>query len=416
MGQGYHASGSAEGGSAPAPRPRLLTDPRDAARGACSNSLPMRLGLPALVSLALGVSLAAVAGLAVTAGAGPESPRAQAVARATRPLLVVVATPHDERARRSEVRSVGPDGVGIPLGAVQHAPGAVVRGDLLGALPVVVADEEAAADRDFGAALFAVERQGVRRLVAGVGHARRPLASADGLVYVERGSSGAAPASGARVDRLELAAVEPTTGDVRVLYTYSGCALHLAGELGPDLVVYRVAAAGGADVLLVGRASGRSRLVASIVPMARDFTVDRERGALLYVNRDAKDAALWAVERLDLASGLVTRLATARDDAPAPYALPSSDPVWTAPGRRGLASARGEWLAPLGPGFDAVRATSPDGAWLAVLHVPSEGMDDLALLHAPAGPRGPLGPGGVARLGGAERVEALGFVGGESAR
>jgi len=246
-------------------------------------------------------------------------------------------------------------------------------------------------------------------------------------VYVERGSSGAAPASGARVDRLELAAVEPTTGDVRVLYTYSGCALHLAGELGPDLVVYRVAAAGGADVLLVGRASGRSRLVASIVPMARDFTVDRERGALLYVNRDAKDAALWAVERLDLASGLVTRLATARDDAPAPYALPSSDPVWTAPGRRGLASARGEWLAPLGPGFDAVRATSPDGAWLAVLHVPSEGMDDLALLHAPAGPRGPLGPGGVARLGagpadaphpedheheGDQQLEAVGHAGG----
>ena len=375
----------------------------------------MRLGLPALVSLALGLSLAAGAGLTVTAGAGPVSPRAQAVARAARPALVVVATPHDERARQSEVRSVGPDGVGTPLGAVQHAPGAVVRGDLLGALPVVVADEDGAADRDFGAALFAIERQGVRRLVAGVGHARRPLASVDGLVYVERGASGA-PSAGPRVDHLELAAVDPARGAVRVVYTYSGCALHLAGELGPDLVVYRVAATGAADVLLVERASGRSRLVASIVPMARDFTVDRAHGALLYVNRDAKDAALWAVERLDLASGLVTRLASARDDAPAPYALPASEPVWTAPGRRGLASARGEWLAPLGPGFDAVRATSPDGAWLAVLHVPSEGMDDLALVHAPAGARGPLGPGGVAQLGGAERVEALGFVGGESAR
>jgi hypothetical protein len=375
----------------------------------------MRLGLPALVSLALGLTVAAGVGVAVNAGAGPAPPHAQAAARATRPPLVVVATPHDERARRSEVRLVGPDGAATPIGAVLHAPGAVVRGDLLGVLPVVVADEEGAADRDFGAALFAVERQGARRLVAGVGHARRPLASDGGLVYVERGASGSASGPGGRIDSLELVAVDVATGVTRVLYTYSGLALHLAGELGSDLVVYRVAAAGNADVLLVERASGRSRLVASIVPMARDFTVDRQRGALLYVNRDAKDADLWAVERLDLASGLVTRLATARDDAPAPYALPSSDPVWTAPGRRGLASARGEWLSPLGPGFDAVRATSADGAWLAVLHVASfesEGMDDLAILHAPAGPRGPLGPGGVARLGGAERVEALGFVGG----
>lgn len=378
----------------------------------------MRLGRTALVALPLALALAAGVSVAVNAGAGAEPAGAGgtwSAARAGRPPLVVLATPHDERAQRSEVRVVGPDGASTLLGAVAHAPGAVVRGDLVGALPVVVADEEGAADRDFGAALFVVGPQGVRRLVGGVGHARRPLAGADGLVYVERGASGPASETASRVDALEIVAVEPSTGHAHAIYSYSGYALHLAGELGPDLVVYRVAA-GGADVLLVDRASGRSRLVASIVPMARDFTVDRERAALVYVNRDAKDAHLWAVERLDLASGLVTRLATAQDDAPAPYALPGSEPVWTAAGRRGLASARGEWLAPLGPGFDAVRAVSGDGAWLAVLHVPDQGMDDLAVVHAPAGPRGPLGPGGVTQLGGNERVEALGFVGGGSAR
>ncbi len=335
--------------------------------------------------------------------------------------LVVVATAHDEdaAARRSEVRLVTLGGGDAPtatppqrvLGIVSHAPGAVVRGDLAGATPFVVADEEGAPDRDYGAALFRVDGRGARRLVGGIGHARRPLASADGLVYVERGVSGI-DAPGGRLDALTLAAVDPASGAIRAIYSYKGFALHLAGELGAELVVYRVSAS-GADIVLVERATGRSRLVSALVPMARDFSIDRRRGALVYVNRDAQDPHTWRVLRMDLATGLVTQLASAADDAPAPFALPGGDTVWTAPGRRGLASALGEWFAPLGPGFDAVRAVSPDGAWLAIAHVPAVGMDALAVARVSSGPELGGAAHHVTRLGAAERVEPLGFVGGE---
>jgi hypothetical protein len=248
-----------------------------------------------------------------------------------------------------------------------------------------------------------------QQLVRGVGHARLPLASEDGLVYVERGASGAVPPPAhVREDAISIDAVDPSSGASRALYTWTGYALHLAGELGRELFVYRVGST-GTDLLALDRTTGVSRLVTSLAPFARDFSIDSSRRAMVLSNRDPHDAHRWVVLRIDLASGAATELASAVDDAPSPFALLQGNVAYSAPGRNGLAfdgPAGAAPLAPLGAGFDAVRAASAHGAWIALLHVPASGYDESVAVH--------LSTRRVVRLVGRdERVEIAGFLGGQ---
>lgn len=330
--------------------------------------------------------------------------------------VIVLATPHEADARSTVVRVVhiGQGGVSErAIGAVTHAPGAVVRADADDERVFVVADEEGAADPDWGAALFRVDAGGVTRLAGGVGHARKPVASRGGPIYVERGLSGTPPteaearAGRLRLDSITVDAIDPVSGSMHALYTDSAYALHLAGEARGELVVYRVDPS-GADLVAVDEASGTSRLVATIPPFARDFSVTTAGDALVFSDRDDSAPDTWTVLRLDLGTGAITRLRTERGDAPAPFALPGGDVAWTAAGRRGMALA--SWpsgrapLAPLGAGFDAVQAATTDGAWVALLHVPPGGYDESAAVH--------LGTSRVVRLtSGDERIDVVGFVG-----
>lgn len=329
--------------------------------------------------------------------------------------LVVLATPHEDEALHTDVRLVVVDRDGArstTWATLHHPPSSVVRGDVHGRVAFVVGDEEGVSDRDWGAALYRVEAgKEAQRLARGVGHARLPLASEDGLVYVERGASGAPPAPAhLRDDAVSIDAVDPSSGASRALYTWTGYALHIAGELERELLVYRVGA-GGADLIALDRVTGATRLVALMAPFARDFSVDPARRALVLSNRDAHDAHRWVVLRIDLASGAATELASAVDDAPSPFALPQGSVAYTAPGRNGLAfdgPVGAAPLAPLGAGFDAVRAATADGAWIALLHVPASGYDESVAVH--------LGSRRVVRLvGHDERVEVAGFLGGQRA-
>ena len=347
--------------------------------------------------------------------------------------IAIVATAHDGGARTSEIRVVAIDAKGThetTLATIAHAPGAVLRGDALhgqAAFVVAADDERDRALYDFGSTLWRVARVGasdgsVKELARGLYHASRPLASKDGAVYVERGKAGAWPsaleikAGRLRVDALAIDAIDPETGASRTVYTGSGYTLHLAGEYGAELVVYRVDSS-GADLLAVDRATGRSRLVATLPPFARDFSIDEARGAIVMSNRDESDAHLWIVARVDLASGGMTLLASERDDAPAPFALPGGAMAWTASGRRGLslrasASSLGasdaRLLAPLGAGFDAVTHASTDATWITIAHVPpGDGAYDVsAAVHVASGTP-------VRLTTRDERVEVLGFVGGD---
>jgi hypothetical protein len=318
---------------------------------------------------------------------------------------VVLATPHDPDARRTEVRAVHVERGALAwrvLGSVTHAPGAVVRGDFAGGGAWVVADEEGARDPDWGAALYRVDAHGVVRALGSVGHARRPLA-AGGAVYVERGASGPLPSAAEvragrlRLDHVSIDAVDAATLARRHVYDADVYALHLAGEHAGELVVYRVDPA-GTSLVAVDERTGAARTIRTVAPFARDFSIDG--GSVVFSDRDA---AAWTVERVDLAAGTDTRLETARAAQPAALAF-GGRLAWSAEGRRGLA-IDGRVIAPLGAGFDAPEMADPAGAWLAVLHV-GAGFDHEALVD--------VARGRAVRLDQGERVTviALGGAGG----
>lgn len=318
--------------------------------------------------------------------------------------LVVAATAHDADATSTEVRTVDMDtGAVRALAALRHAPGAVVRGDVRGGEAFVVMDEDGPGDRSWGAALYRVDGAGARRLTGSVGHARRPLASNDGWVYVERGSPGTAPvdisAGQLRIDDVHVDAVDPASGAIRALYNFSGYALHIAGEDAGALLIYRVGPR-GADVVSVDRATGASRGSVTVPPFARDFSVDDKTHSLVFADRDA---GAWTIVRLDLATFTLSTISSDADQQSSPLALPSGVVARTAPRRSGL-SLGGRVLAPLGAGFDAPIVSTDDGAWLAVLHVPNGGFDQTYVLDVGASTARPVG-------GANERVDALGFMG-----
>ena len=241
--------------------------------------------------------------------------------------LAFIATRHGVATRESEIRFITVGGASPSSDvtvALPHAASAVVRGDLLptGRAAVIVADDEGGRT-DFSSTLWLVDAstRAARPLAHGVYHASRPLASIDGRVYVERGTEGPAPTedeahSGAlREDRLVVDAIDPASGAARTLMAAEGYTLHLAGELGRELVVYRVDRR-GADLVAIDRGTGKSRLVTTLPPFARDFAVDAARTAVLLSNRDDHDTHLWVVERVDLATGARTRLTSTRDKNP----------------------------------------------------------------------------------------------------
>lgn len=342
-------------------------------------------------------------GAALLAGRGSASPSPSApLAR-----VVYVATPHQVDPTSSEVRWASIDARGARVDrsiVVPHAPGAVVRGALVpGSDVAVLAADDDARDRDFDATLYRADAKGLRQLATGLVHASLPLPY-EGEAYVERGASGAPPTPEAaragllRVDALTIDAIDLETGAARTLLAWSGYALHLAGVDGGALVVYRVGPA-GAEIVTVDRATGAARVVAPVLPFARDFSV--QGGALVMSNRDDADPRAWVAVRVDLASGSRVVLHTERDDAPAPFATPT-EIVWSAPRRSGLARA-GVTIAPLGAGFDAACATTDDGAFLALVHVPPSGFDEAVVVHLPTSR--------VVRLGGPdERAQPLGFA------
>ena len=319
---------------------------------------------------------------------------------------VLLTTAHDAEAQNSEVRRVhvGPSGQSsTTIGVIDHAPGAVVRGDARDGVAWVVADEDPGLP-DWGASLFEVRAgQGARRVLGRVGHAGRPLASASGAVFVERGRAGTPPTLDEieqgmlRVDPITIDAYDPRTTATRTLYSSDAYALHLAGEHAGELVVYRVAP-DGAALLAIDEASGRSRVVTTLMPFARDFSIDEGRGAIVLSDRDAADPHTWTVERVDLATGARSVLHASRDDQPAALALPSGAVAFTADGRRGLVSG-GRPMAPLGGGFDAPVLATGDGALLALEHREAGAWDRTAVVD--------LATGRAVRLGGDERVTLL---------
>lgn len=299
---------------------------------------------------------------------------------------------------------------GAPVATFTHLAGAVVRGSVIPGTAIVVAaaDSKPTRDLSFNASLFRLApHEPPEALCDGVVHASRPLVTRDGRVFVSRGAAGAEPTSAAgagemRVDALSIEEVDPATGALRTIHTFSGYLAFLAGALGSEVILYRVSPA-GADIVAVDADTGSMRaVVPSLPPFARDFSVDEGARALVFQGRHEANPRAWVVERVDLKSGERARLAESPSMNLAPHVWPGGGIAYNPDGRSGLAllganAGDSEIRGPMGEGVDAVLAGSQDGRWLAALHTVQGALPvpfaidtetgAIAALHGPPGAR-----------------------------
>lgn len=292
-----------------------------------------------------------------------------------------------------------------PVATFTHLPGGTARGAVLPGSSTVIATADTAETRDasFNASLFRVApHEPPEVLCDGVVHASRPLVTADGRVFVARGTAGAEPKSSRladmRVDALSIEEVDPWTGTLRTIHTMSGYLTFLAGSYGDEVLLYRISPS-GADIVAIDPDTYAARtVVASLPPFARDFSVDPDTGTLVFQDRHETDTRTWTIESVDLVTGDRKRLRESASMNMVPRALRGGAVAWNPEGRGGL-SILGEEKAggPLGEGADWVLADSDDGRWLAALHtvqgalpvpfVIDSASGKASILRAPEGSR-----------------------------
>jgi len=334
----------------------------------------MRLSIPLFVaSIAVGaLGLALVGPRAATPAA------AQDAVAASGPTVALLVTRPGAGYTSLVLTRAGESSAPVPVARFDHADGAAVKGAILPGTSAVlaVADTVATRDLSFASSLFRLDpHRPAERLVDGLVYASRPLITATGRVFVARGTAGpepaAAPTLASREDAFAIDEIDPGTGHARTVHTFAGYLVFLAGAHGREILVYRVGAA-GADLVGVDADSGNVRVIApSLLPFARDFSVDAERGAVVFEERDERDSQTWVVDRLDLASGARTRLAAANSISLAPSVWPGGGVAYTPDSRSGI-TLIGRQIkairAPTRDGVDQVQAVSADGAWVAALH------------------------------------------------
>lgn len=271
-----------------------------------------------------------------------------------------------------------------PVGAAELAPvaarfthvdGATVLGAVLPNRRVVLATATMAHDFDpsFASSLVRLEAgKPARVLVDRLVLSTRPLVTAEGRVFVQRGRAGKEPGDGRgalRDDELTIDEVNPDSGAVRTVYRTRGYTTFLCGSLGRELVVYQVDAEGG-RLLLVHADTLAARTVRTIVPLAWDFTVDEKRRQLVYT-QGAQGEQRWSVERVDLVTGASKQLAQGASVALLPTLLPDGRVAVSRGEGRGLAAGEDAVVPARGPGFERVRAVL-DGVAIGLHEIPSD--------------------------------------------
>jgi hypothetical protein len=200
------------------------------------------------------------------------------------------------------------DGASSTVRAViEHLPDGSVKGRSWGKSFFVVADRVPMRDRSFSGVLLRIDDR-TTELCDRVFHASTPLITNDGRVFVERGRPG--PETGEfRVDELTIDEIGRGT-----IFSARGYTTHIAGIFGSELIVY-VVAPEGASLVAVDIDSRKTRPISQIAPFARDFRVDGND--LIFANRT--EDKRWAIEKMDLKSGISRRLVITDDQVLAPH-------------------------------------------------------------------------------------------------
>jgi hypothetical protein len=340
----------------------------------------MRFPIPLFVASVAAGTL----GIALSRQLGAAPPAAAASVAARGPTVALLVTRPGAGYTSLVLARAGESAAPAPVARFDHTDDAEVKGAILPGTSTVlaVADTVAARDLSFASSLFRVEpHRPAERLCDGVVYASRPLVTAAGRVFVSRGTAGPEPALApdasklaAREDALSIDEIDPMTGSARTVHTFSGYLAFLAGEHEREILVYRIGAA-GADLIGVDADTGKVRVVApSLLPFARDFSVDAAKGTVVFQERDERDSGTWVVDRMNLATGARTRLAFSKSMSLSPSVWPGGGVAY-APDSRGGLTLIGRDMKPIhgptGDGVDQVQAVSPvssEGAWVAALH------------------------------------------------
>lgn len=271
---------------------------------------------------------------------------------------------------------------------LSHPPYAVLKGRMLpGTRVAMVVADTWSRERDgtFGAALYRVEAGRAPVVLASqVVHATRPLVTAEGRLFIERGDYGTEPtaeqahAGELRTDKLRVDEINPVTGEARTVLRFDGYTTHLAGFFGGELILYRVSFL-HADLVAVNADSGAVRvLVPELPPFARDFSVDARHARLVFTEAQAGE-----VIALELHSGERTVLATDPTNPPfAPFAWPDGRVAWNDAGHFFVG---GNEVDAFEGGTSLVRAVSKDGRWIAIDRTHPSELPDLFVVSAELG-------------------------------
>lgn len=280
------------------------------------------------------------------------------LALAQTPTVTMLSTSPEQGITRLRMQRIGQPLV-EPVCHFNHLPGATVHGVLVPGTQLVAATAQVTPNRDasFAGALFVLEAGKESRQVAdAVVVPSAPLAMRPGKVVVQRGVAGA---SEHRIDGLWLEEFDVSSGAGRVIYRDQAFLTLPIALLGNELLVYVVGPEGARiDAVELNHLSVR-RVLETMEPMARDFTLDVTGGRLYFTQADRANQG-WQVIRLDLYRGTQRTVARSESMALLPTLFPDGA-VGISPGPGGgliEALSRRTLLEARGTGYERVRAFS----------------------------------------------------------
>lgn len=303
--------------------------------------------------------------------------RSQAIGAptATEPLPHVLLAFTEPNAEATAIVEAGRTWAMVP-----HLADGTVKGAVLPdhRSAVVIAETVPTRDRSWNSTLSVVKSDGqIRALVDRVYAGTRPFVTADGKVLVTRGVAGVEPEpqkgfqQPLRIDAQTIEAVDPVSGESRVLWRGAGYLAFIAAVSDRDAFFYDVGPSASA-LRAIELRTGSVRTLASDLGIARDFTLSADQRALVFTQHARGTTDEWQVVKFPLGGGAPQVLAARPFMALFPVSL-KSGVAFNEGQVRGLSvltdtDASKRIDCPFGDGADQVLAASKDGAWMAGVH------------------------------------------------
>ena len=301
---------------------------------------------------------------------------------AAAPEVALLSTAPGAEVTELRFQPLGATRLTAPVARLSHVANETVLGAVIPGTRriVAIAVTEPRKDLSFASGLFLLEANTPSRLLCDrVVLGSRPLVTAEGRVFVQRGR-----ATESRIDALTIDEVDLRTGRTREVLAFTGFTTLLAGSLGRELLVYRVGP-GRADLVAVHTdALGVRVLIPSMQPLARDFALAADSRSIFFTQGDSATGR-WYLERLDLQTLALTRLAEGPTMALLPTPLPDGRVAFAPAQGAGLQDLAGSTvLESTGPGFERVRAFTQKKIAVGLHEIPGDFPLPLGGFAAPA--------------------------------